>query len=71
MLNTAEQFIGTVESQLVNGKFVAGQYDLQVINNLRSIWGATIDETHIHPSFVFKDGSKCLFNKEYEDWFLI
>jgi hypothetical protein len=71
MLNQAEQFIGTVESQLLDGRFIAGQYDLQVISNLRSIWGAKIDATTFHPAYVFADGSKCIYNKDYEDWFLI
>lgn len=69
----AQQFVDSgVESKLVQGKFVAGRYDMQVLNDLRCVWGAKIDTTVVnHAAFEFKDGSKCMFNKDYEDWFLI
>lgn len=70
-MSLADSFIKKAESQLINGQWYAGRYDMAVLDDLR-VWGAKpIDMHATFPSFEFSDGSKCLWNTEFEDWFLV
>lgn len=70
-MSIADQFILQFEGKLINGQWLNGRYDMAVINDLR-IWGAKpINIIATYPSFEFSDGSKCLWNNEFEDWFLV
>ena len=70
-MTIAEMFVTAYESKLVAGKFVAGRYDMEVLADVRSVWAAHEDNSKASPCFTFSDGSKCLYNKDYQDWFLI
>lgn len=70
-MSLADSFILKVESQLINGQWFAGRYDMQVLNDLR-VWGAKPIDIHAnHACYQFVDGSKALWNHEFQDWFLV